>query len=345
MYGAIQTGIRTIEVRELAVPERPADWALIRPRASGICGSDLHPYFGRAEPQTLPEGHEIAGEIVVLPDGYDGPLQVGELVAVDTICLGITCGTCVQCRAGQPFHCLTRRTVQRRSGGFAELVTRKVEGIFPLPPGMTAEQGALVEPLAVGVHAVRWARMAEGASVVVIGAGTIGLMTLLAARALGAGSVHVLARHEHQAALATALGATTAIRAEGQEAIRAVHDLTGGAGADLVVETVGGHADTVNLAWELTRVQGTVAVLGIFPDRVPVDLLRPVMHEVWATFPICYGVIDGRHDFEVAIEMIAAGRAPVEQLVTHRYPLVEATEAFRVAADKGTGSVKVHFTM
>ncbi len=125
----------------------------------------------------------------------------------------------------------------------------------------------------------------------------------------------------------------------------AVRDLTGGAGADLVVETVGGHGDTVNLAWELTRPQGTVAVLGIFPERVPVDLLRPVMREVWATFPICYGVIDGRHDFAVAIDLIASGRAPVEWLVTHRFSLDEAPEAFRTAADKGTGSIKVHLVM
>jgi threonine dehydrogenase-like Zn-dependent dehydrogenase len=157
--------------------------------------------------------------------------------------------------------------------------------------------------------------------------------------------VHLLARHEHQVALARDLGATTALRAEGAAAIEAVRDLTGGVGADLVIETVGGHGETVDLAWELARVQGTVAVLGIFPDRVPVNLLRPVLRELWATFPICYGTIDGRHDFEVAIELIAAGRAPVERLVTHRFPLEDAPEAFRTAADKGTGSVKVQLVM
>lgn len=345
MLAAIQTGIHAIEMRELPLPERPADWALIQMRASGICGSDLHPYHERTEPQTLPDGHEIAGEVLALPDDYSGPARVGDLVAVDTICLGIACGTCAFCRAGQPFHCPARGTTPRQGGGFAELVTRRTAGLFPLPAGMTAEQGALVEPFAVGVHAIRWAKMAEGASVVIIGAGTIGLMTLLAARALGAGAIHVLARHEHQAALATALGATTAICAEGREAIAAVRDLTGGLGADLVVETVGGHGDTVSLAWELARVQGTVAVLGIFPSRVPVDLLRPVVREIWATFPICYGVIDGRHDFAVAIDLIAAGRAPVERLVTHRFPLAAAAEGFRMSADKGTGSIKVQLVI
>ena len=345
MRAAIQTGIHTIEVREVPEPAAPDGMALIRPRAAGICGSDLHPYHDRAEPQTLPEGHEIAGEVVQLPAGYTGPVRVGDLAAVDTICLGVACGTCAFCQAGQPFHCPARRTAPRLGGGFADLLARRPAGLFRLPPGMSAEQGALVEPLAVGVHAVRWARMAEGASVVIVGAGTIGLMTLLAARALGAGAVHILARHDHQAALAEALGATTVIRSDGQDAVTAVRDLTGGAGADLVVETVGGHGDTVNLAWELARVQGTVAVLGIFPERVPVDLLRPVIREVWATFPICYGVIDGRHDFAVAIDLIASGRAPVERLVTHRFPLEAAAEAFQTAADKSTGSIKVHLAI
>ena len=345
MHAAIQTGLRTIELRELPPPEQPAGWALIRPRSAGICGSDLHPYHGRAAAQALPEGHEVGGEVLALPADYAGPVRVGDLVAVDTICLGVACGTCAFCRAGQPFHCPSRGTAPRTGGAFAELLTRQTAGLFPLPPGMTAEQGALVEPLAVGVHAIRWARMAEGASVAIIGAGTIGLMTLLAARALGAGAIHVLARHEHQATLASALGATTVVRGEGSEAITAVRALTGGLGVDLVVETVGGHSDTVDLAWELARVQGTVAVLGIFPDRVPVNLLRPVMREVWATFPICYGVIDGRHDFDVAIELIAAGRAPVERLVTHRLQLEAAVEGFQIAADKGTGSVKVQLTM
>lgn len=222
-------------------------------------------------------------------------------------------------------------------------MVRRAAGLFPLPPGVTAEQGALVEPLAVGVHAIRWSLMPEGASVAVIGAGTIGLVSLIAARALGAGTTYVLARHDQQAALARDLGADHVIRHDGDAAIEELRDLTRGRGVDLAIETVGGHGRTVDLAWELVRVQGTVAVVGIFGEPIPVNLLRPVIREVRATFPICYGVVDGRHDFDVAIELIAAGKAPVERLVTHRFSLEEAPEAFRTAADKSTGSVKVHF--
>jgi threonine dehydrogenase-like Zn-dependent dehydrogenase len=338
---ALQRGVRTIEVVDLPPPRPTGDEALVAVRAAGICGSDLHPYHGRSEPQALPEGHEVAGDVLELPPGYQGPARVGDLVAVETICLGTACGGCEMCLAGQPFHCPARRTAPARGGGFGEQLVRRAAGLFPLPPGLTAEQGALVEPLAVGVHALRWARMRPDATVAIVGAGTIGLMSLIAARALGAGPTYVLARHDHQAATAEALGATRVLRGEGDEAVAELRELTDGRGADLVVETVGGHASTVDLCWELARIQGTVAVVGIFGQPVPVNLLRPVVRELWATFPICYGVVDGRHDFDVAIELIAAGRAPVERLVSHRFPFDGAAAAFRAAADKSTGSLKV----
>ncbi|MGE3908739.1 MAG: zinc-binding dehydrogenase [Chloroflexota bacterium] len=343
MRAAIQTGIRTIELREIPEPAPDASTGLVRVRSAGICGSDLHPYHGRAEPQTLPAGHEVAGEVIHLPAGYDGPARVGDLVAVDTI-LGMACGDCAFCRAGQPFHCPARHVANPPGGGFAEIMKRRPAGFFPLAPGMSAQQGALVEPLAVGVHGVRWSRMAEAATVVIIGAGTIGLTTLMAARALGAGSVHITARHAHQASMATDLGATSVLPESPAAATEAVQALTDGLGADLVIETVGGHADTLNLAWELVKPQGTVGVLGVFPDPVPVNLLRPLQKEVWVTFPICYGYIDGRHDFQVAIDLIASGKAPVERMVTREFPLEQAPLAFQTAADKSTGSVKIHLT-
>jgi threonine dehydrogenase-like Zn-dependent dehydrogenase len=348
MRAAVQTGIREISLVEVEDPGSSDATAIVGVRASGICGSDLHPYHGRAEPQRLPEGHEVAGEVLHLPREYGGPIRVGDLVAVDTICLGLACGGCEFCRAGQPIHCPGRHDGPRWGGAFAEAFERKPAGLFRLPDGVTAEQGALVEPLAVAVHAARWTRLRPGASVAIVGAGTIGLMMLLAARALGAGPVHVLARHDHQAALAEELGATTVLRErESGAAIERLRGLTGGFGAEYVFETVGGHGDTLDLSWELARPQGTVGVLGVFvyPDRIPVRLLRPLIRELWVTFPHCYGVLEGRHDFEVAIELIASGRAPVERLVTHRFPLEQAPEAFRTAADKSTGSVKVQLVL
>jgi L-iditol 2-dehydrogenase len=340
MRAAIQTGLSEIDVRDVPAPGR--NGALVRVVAAGVCGSDLHEYLQRSQPQSLPDGHEVAGEVVSLPDAYAGPIRIGDLVAIDTICHGRACGACVFCRAGQTFHCLERDKTAGWGGAFADFIRRHPAGLFRLPPGMSAEQGALVEPLAVGVHAIRRAQMAQGATVVIVGAGTIGLMALLAARALGADKVHVVARHAHQAAAARTFGATTAVQAEGSDAVSLKRDLTDGVGADLVIEAVGRHAESLELAWQLVRPQGSVAVLGIFAQPVLLNLMRPMLREVSITFPICYGVIDGRHDFEVAIEIIASGRAGTDGMVTHRFPLEQAAAAFQTAADKSNGSLKVH---
>ena len=343
MRAAIQTGIRTVEMRDIPEPRLDDVNGLVRVKRVGICGSDLHPYHARAEAQTLPAGHEVCGEVLELPAGYAGPVRVGDLVAIDGI-LGTACGACAFCTAGQPFHCRVRQATPSSGGGFAELIKRRPAGFFTLPPNLTPMHGALAEPLAVGVHGVRWPKMREGDRVVIIGAGTIGLMTLVAAKALGAGSVHITARHAHQASMATALGATGVLPESPEAATEQVQALTDGLGADLVIETVGGHADTLSLAWELVKPQGTVAVLGVFPDKLPVDLLRPLQKEVWVTFPICYGKIDGKYDYEVAIELMASGRAPVEQMVTRTFPLEDAPRAFQTAADKSTGAVKIHLS-
>jgi threonine dehydrogenase-like Zn-dependent dehydrogenase len=154
--------------------------------------------------------------------------------------------------------------------------------------------------------------------------------------------VHVVARHAHQAAAAKTFGATSVVLSEGAEAVTLIRDLTDGTGADLVVEAVGRHAASLELALQLVRPQGHVAVLGIFPQPVLLNLLQPTLSEASITFPICYGVIDGRHDFEVAIEMMATGRARTEGLVTQRFPIEQAALAFRTAADKSSGSLKVH---
>ena len=343
MRAALQTGIRTVEMHDIPEPTPDDVNGLVRVRRVGICGSDLHPYHARAEAQALPSGHEVCGEVLSLPPGYAGRARVGDLVAIDVI-QGMACGTCAWCSAGQPFHCTIRQSTPSSGGGFAEVIKRRPAGFYPLPSNLTPRHGALAEPLAVGVHGVRWPKMQPGAKVAVIGAGTIGLMTMVAALALGAGSVYITARHAHQAAMATTLGATGVLPEASEAAIEQVRALTAGIGADLVVETVGGHADTLSLAWELVKPQGTVAVLGVFPDKLPVDLLRPLQKEVWVTFPICYGTIDGKHDYEVAIDLMASGRAPVEQMVTRTFPLEQAPLAFRTAADKSTGAVKIHLS-
>ncbi len=328
MRAVIQAGVRDLRLVELDEPRSEAT-AKIRTQAVGICGSDLHVYRSRAEPQSQPGGHEVAGEVIALPASYDGPLVVGDLVAADTICLATGCGVCEYCAAGAPLHC-RRPAGPYQCGAFAEVFECKPEALFRLPVGVSAEAGALAEPLAVAVHAVRLADMPDGASVTIVGAGTIGLMTLIAARTFGAGRVDVLARHDHQAALAAACGATAVYR-DPPEYLE----------ADYVFETVGGNASSLDQSWTLARRLGKVLAIGVFLDRQPVDLLTPLARELTVTFPNCYGSRDGRHDFEVAVDLIARGVVPTASLVTHRFSLEQAVDAFKTADDKSSGAVRV----
>jgi len=342
MRGVLRTASREVRVADVPRPRLEPGTAIVRVRASGICGSDLHIYRSLDAPETHPSGHEVAGEVVAIAPhaGEPSSLREGDLVALDTICLGRACGACRWCAEGAFNHCQQRRQGPDWSGAFAEYLKRDVRGLFPLPAGVGVEAGALVEPLAVGVHAARRASLRPGETVAIVGAGTIGLTCLMAAVAMGAGAVYVLARHPFQAELARSLGATAALLDPPDAAAERVRQETGG-GADVVFETVGGSATTLDQSWSLARHRGRVVVLGVFDGAVPVRLGPALGREVDALFANCYGVLDGRHDYDVALEYIASAKAPVDRLLTHRFPLEDAAAAFRTADDKRSGAVKV----
>ena len=165
---------------------------------------------------------------------------------------------------------------------------------------------------------------------------------MAAARAMGAGKILATARHEQQAALARRLGADAVLPPEGAALWEALAETTDGRGADLTVETVGGNSDaTLKQAIEVTRMQGRIVVLGGFRVPITLDWLEPLLKEQSVVFSSCYSVMDGRHDYEIAIDLMASGRVQLKQMVTHRLPLEEIQKGFDAAYDKSTGSVKV----
>ena len=341
MKAALHDG-EVMQVVEIPRPDVERDTAIVRVRASGICGSDLNVLRDSTEPQELPSGHEIAGEIVEIGPGVKG-WSVGDRVAVDTVTLGRACGTCRFCRAGQYFHCLNQ--AEGWGGGFAQYVKRKALGCHRLPDGLSWEEGALVEPLAVSVHGVRKGKLRGGEAVVVLGAGTIGLTTVAAARAMGAGRIFATARHKHQADMALKLGADAVFAPDDPGLKETLDEATSGLGADLVVETVGGYSgETVKQAIEVCRPLGRVVVLGGFRKPVEMEFLPLLQGEKALVFAVCYSISDERHDFEIAIDIIASGKLPLKDMVTHTFSLEQVREAFKTAYDKSTGSIKVQLT-
>lgn len=334
MIAAFCTAPEQLELRELPAPSPAPGQAVLRVRRCGICGSDLHFYHGVLPPPPVCPGHEVAGEVVEIGAGVT-EVRTGDRVAVEPL---IVCGECVYCRSGN-YQICPRFQVAGNSidGGLAELMAMPAARLYRLPLSVDFEVGALTEPLAVAVHAVRIAPVRMGDRVLVLGAGTIGLLSVAAALAAGANDVWITARHEHQAAAAGAIGATRVFKgAEGELQAAASEQPI-----DVVIETVGGTADTLNDALHYVRRGGSVAVLGIFASAPAISALALVVKEVRLIGSMTYGRSGTRADFDVALDLLAAAPERYRRLVTHRFRLRDITEAFDTAGDKRSGCIKV----
>ncbi len=333
MTAAFCTGRQRIEVRAAPLPSPGPGEVLLRVRACGICGSDLHFYNGALPvlPNVSP-GHEFAGEVVELGEGVQG-FEPGQHVVVEPL---RGCRECSYCRTGQYQLCPRRVLLGTFApGGLAQYVAVPAYTLYPLPDDLDFELGALVEPLAVAVHGLHMVGLSVGERVLVLGSGSIGLMTVLAARAAGAAEVIATYRHDHQGRAALAAGASRAVPAEEVASLSKE-------GIDVVVETVGGAAPTLAQAIDVVRPSGRVSVLGLFAQPVQVNALSLMLKEVRLAGGFTY-CRPGRHsDFDVALGILRADPERARALITHRFPLAQAAGAFAAAADKSSGSLKVH---
>jgi len=332
MLAAFSGGKEKIEVREVPVPAPGPGEVLLRVRACGICGSDLHFYRGELPMiPTISPGHEFAGEVAEVGEGVQG-MAPGQRVLAEPL---RTCRECSYCRTGKYEICSERVLLGTRApGALAEYVTVAAYTLYPLPESLDYELAALVEPLAVTVHGLHLVDLSFGERVVVLGSGSIGILATLAARALGAAEVVATFRYEHQAQAVLAAGASRAVP-EGEAAGLANER------PDVVVEAVGGHADTLSQAIGLVRPGGRVAVLGLFTRPAQVNALALMLNEVRAVGGMTYCRPDQHSDFDTALRIIEADSERARRVISHRFPLRQVDEAFRTAADKSTASLKV----
>ncbi len=341
MQAGIFTGIGQIGIQQVAQQPPPPGYVNVAVKQSGICGSDLHSYFGHwNQSHTVAHGHETCGVVTQVGDG------VTDFAPSDRVVIECFshCGDCIYCRTGQYNHCLARKGVSHElHGGFAETTTAHASGLFKIPDSMRDEEGALVEPLAVGVRALAQARATHQDRVAVIGGGTIGLLCLAVAKANGVKETLITVKYPQQAAMARALGANHVVETTQHDVKDVVKELTDGLGMDAVIETVGG-AEHFNDALAITRQRGTLVLVAGYHKPLEIDLSRIVWSEVLVTGSNCYGYSGMHTDFQAAIDLIATGKVDVTQIVTHRFPLAEIAHAFTIAADKSSGAVKVHLT-
>jgi threonine dehydrogenase-like Zn-dependent dehydrogenase len=339
MRAAYYPRSRAVALHDNPQPEPGPGEVLVRVRACGICGSDLHRY--RAGPQLAGNehtpGHEIAGEVAALGRDVRG-WEIGAPVAIEP---WFTCRRCARCLSGDYHLCASRALMGARAdGGLADYVCVQAEGLFALPSGMPFDTGALAEPLAVAVHGARIAQVEPGSRVLVQGSGVIGLLSALVAQSLGA-DVTATARYPHQAEAAGRFGASRVFTADA-DGSKALASFAAVEPFDVVIETVGGEADTLVHAPGLARPGGTVCVLGVFFHPPRLNALALVLNEVRMVGAITYGRgPDGVADFERAVALLDANRALAASLITHRRPLDAIAEAYALADDKSSKALKV----
>lgn len=330
-----------LRIREEPVPRLGGpDEVLIRVAAVGVCGSDCHFYsrgrIGRfvvKEPIIL--GHECSGTVVEVGAEVEH-LKPGDVVAVEP---GVPCRRCRRCREGRYNLCeqevVFMATPGLTHGAFREYLTWPADFLFKLPEGMSAEDGAMVEPLAVGVHACRRGGIAPGQSAAVIGAGPIGLLAAQAAAAYGAHPVIVTDVVPERVALAEKFG-MIAVDAGKVDAVAAIRSHTEGLGPDVIIETAGTVA-TVREAMAAVKTGGVVVLVGMLPED---EAMLPVMDMIGREYDI-RTVFRYANCYPPAISLIAAGRIQLAPLRTHEFPLEETEQAIETMIGDKARAVKV----
>lgn len=296
-------GVTVVDVDE---PDAPG--AVVSMRSVSICASDLA-YIGMGSTRIL--GHELAG---VTDDGT--------AVAIEAI---FGCAECEQCLEGRYNLCVHGPTALgvTSDGGMSEHFAAPARALVPLPAGLDVRDACLVEPTAVAMHACRLTRVGPEQRVAVVGGGAIGLLVVAAATARGAAEVSLEARYPHQVELGERLGAT---EPSGHY--------------DVVIEAAGSES-ALHRAAELAQPGGTMGVLGVFGPEVTWPQHTCFRKEIRTVPSLGYCRHGHGRDFEDAAALLASHPDLVDALVTHRFPLEDAAEAFRVAADKSSGALRV----
>ncbi len=321
MQAAIITGKEIIELLEFAEPVPAVGQAVVRISYCGICGTDLHSYQSGAPSNPAICGHEWTGEVAAVGAGVtnvrEGDRVIGGIVPA--------CGSCDTCRAGHARDCPNQLAslMATPHGGFAPAIAADARRLTAVPAGLDDLEAAMVEPLTVALHATRRTDIRLGDSVLVLGAGPIGLLVLQCARAAGAGRVFVVEPSPVRAALASELGADRVFDPQAEDVTAAVADETGGLGPDIVFECAG-ISPTIQQAVDLVRRGGAVTMVGLANEPATINPGAWISREVTVVASVAYS----HEEFALAADLIASGRVLVRPLHTHTAPLAEIVGAF-----------------
>ncbi|XP_018014712.1 sorbitol dehydrogenase [Hyalella azteca] len=339
---AVLYGISDLRLEQREV-KKPGDHdVLLRMGQVGICGSDVS-YLTKGrigdfivkDPMVL--GHEAAGTVVECGSKVTN-LKCGDRVAIEP---GVPCRRCDFCKGGRynlckkVFFCATPPD----DGNLCQYYLHDADFCFKLPDHVTLEEGAFLEPLSVGVHAARRAGVTLGSRVLICGAGPIGLVSMMAARSMGATSICITDISESRLQFAKSQGADAVVLvkpgSDDKLLADAVEEQMGGVRPDITIECSGAES-SIRLAILATESGGVVVLVGLGPPEVKVPMVDAAVREVDIR-----GIFRYANCYPLALNLIASGRVDVKPLITHRFSLTEAREAFETARTGAGGAVKV----
>lgn len=338
MKVAVMLGIGKIGFEERDIPKAKDDEVLVKLEYVGICGSDLHYYETGAigdyvvkPPFVL--GHEPGGTVVEVGKNVKH-LKVGDRVALEP---GKTCGHCEFCKTGRYNLCpdVVFFATPPVDGVFQEYVAHEADLCFKLPDNVSTLEGALIEPLAVGFHAAIQGDAHLGQRAVVMGAGCIGLVSMMALKARGVSEVYMVDIMEKRLEKALELGATGVINGAKEDVLERVKELTDGAGMDLVIETAGTEI-TTRQAIHMAKKGSTIVLVG-YSKSGEMTLPMSLVLDKELTFKTVFRY---RHIYPMAIDAVAAGKVNLKGIVTDVFELDEAQKAMDYSVNNKADIVK-----
>ncbi len=335
MKQAVMTSPGKIEFRDVEKPEPAADEVLIRVQRIGVCGSDIHVFHGLHPYTSYPvvQGHEVSGVVAEAGSAVTG-LALGDKVVFMP---QVTCGVCYPCRHGMYHICDQLKVMGFQTGGAAqEYFPVKAEMVLKLPENITLDEAALVEPISVAVHALGRFGSVEGQKVLVLGAGTIGNLVAQVAQASGAAAVTVTDIAEYKLDKARACGIQYVVNSGAVDIGQAILNNFGPDKADLILECVGVQP-TITQAIAYARKGSTIVVVGVFGKKPEVDLGLVQDRELTLLGTLMYQ----KKDYERAIELVAAGKLHLNEMITQRFPFSQYLAAYETIESSGGRYMKV----
>lgn len=335
MRQQVMTAPGVIEFREVPVPEPEDDQVLVRIRRIGVCGSDIHVYHGTHPFTSYPvtQGHEVSGEVVKLGTGVTG-LRIGDKVTIEP---QVYCGKCYPCTHGKYNLCEELKVMGFQTTGTAsDYFAVDASKVTLLPPEMSYDDGAMIEPLAVTVHATKRYPEMEGARVAILGCGPIGILLAQSCKACGASKVMVTDVSDYRLELAKTVGADAAYNTTKTDFGDAMVETFGPDKADVIFDCAGNDV-TMGQAIRYARKGSTIILVAVFGKMATVDLAVLNDHELDLNTTMMY-----RHeDYVDAIRFVREGKIRLSPLQSKHFSFGDYLEAYRYIDDNKETTMKV----